>query len=387
MSESQFGFRPGRGTFDAIFILRQLIENAKEHKVPLHFNFIDFKAAFDTIWRKALWKMLLAIGVDPRIVHLIENMYNNTECAVIINGQLTDWFEVKVGVRQGCLLSPILFNIFLEFVMNELKDLTNNSLTLDNNLSNNIRYADDTTLISCIFDKLLLSSEALEEACKKWGMKINSAKCKIISPEDNKAITIDGDPVEHVDNFVFLGSNIPGSTTDIDRRIGMASSAFGRLRSTVWNQLSISHKLKVRLYNALILPIALYASETWTITSVDLRKLETFERRCLRAILGVTRYERLSNNYIRDKLNVLNIGNIVKMRRLKWFDHMARRPGDNYIKSVFIQDFQGNRGRGRPPLRWQDQVRKDTGLPLATAMRHAQDRLKWAAIVRGAKGH
>ena len=75
------------------------------------------------------------------------------------------------------------------------------------------------------------------------------------------------------------------------------------------------------------------------------------------------------------------------MRRLKWFGHMARRPGDNYIKSVFIQDFQGNRGRGRPPLRWQDQVRKDTGLPLATAMRHAEDRLKWAAIVRGAKGH
>ena len=117
--ESQFGFRPGRGTVDAIFIVRQIIEKAKEHQVPLHFNFIDFKAAFDTIWRKALWKMLLAIGVDPKIVRIVEELYNNTECAVVIDGQLTEWFEVHVGLRQGCLLSPTLFNVFLEFERTE----------------------------------------------------------------------------------------------------------------------------------------------------------------------------------------------------------------------------------------------------------------------------
>ena len=77
--ESQFGFRLGRGTVDAIFIVRQIMEKAKEHQVPLHFNFIDFKAAFDTIWRKALWKMLLAIGVNPKIVRIVEELYNNTE--------------------------------------------------------------------------------------------------------------------------------------------------------------------------------------------------------------------------------------------------------------------------------------------------------------------
>ena len=242
MSESQFGFRPGRGTVDAIFIVRQLIENANEHKVPLHFNFIDFKAAFDTIWRKALWKMMLAIGVDPTVVYLIEEMYKTTECAVTINGQLTEWFEVNVGVRQGCLLSPTLFNIFLEFVMKELRSHTNSSLALDNNLTNDIRYADDTTLISCIFEKLKLSSEALETACKKWGMKINSSKCKILSSENDIDITIDGNPIEHVNNFVFLGSNIPDTSTEIERRIGIASSAFGRLKTTIWNQLSKTNK-------------------------------------------------------------------------------------------------------------------------------------------------
>ena len=183
LSESQFGFRPGRGTVDAIFIVRQLIEKAKEHRVQLHFNFVDFKAAFDTIWRKALWKMMLAIGIDPKIINIIEDMYNNTECAVVIEGQLTDWFTVQVGVRQGCLLSPVLFNIFLEFVMKDVTNI-NNTLLLNKDLSNEIRYADDTTLISCIFEKLNLMSESLDASCKKWGMKVNPSKCKILSPTD-----------------------------------------------------------------------------------------------------------------------------------------------------------------------------------------------------------
>ena len=66
MKNSQFGFRQGRGTVDVIFIVRQIIEKAREHQVPLHFNFIDFKSAFDTVWRKALWRMMIAIGVDTK---------------------------------------------------------------------------------------------------------------------------------------------------------------------------------------------------------------------------------------------------------------------------------------------------------------------------------
>ena len=98
IKETQYGFRPGRGTVDAIFIVRQIMEKAKERRISLHFNFIDFKAAFHTIWRKALWKMLTSIGVGKKIVNIIEQLYDETEYAVIINGHLTDWFEVKVGV-------------------------------------------------------------------------------------------------------------------------------------------------------------------------------------------------------------------------------------------------------------------------------------------------
>ena len=111
------------------------------------------------------------------------------------------------------------------------------------------------------------------------GIKINGAKFKIISPS-RASIVIDGQEVEHVEDFVFLGSVVPSSGADVKRRTALASSAFGRLKKAIWSKRSISLQLK-SLYRALILSIATYASETWTLKSEDVRKLEVFERRCL----------------------------------------------------------------------------------------------------------
>ena len=86
MSDSQIDFRSGRGTIDAIFIIRQIIEKAREHQVPIHIHFIDFKAAFDTIWREALWKMMIQIGIPQKYVAIIKNLYNDTNCAIIAGG-------------------------------------------------------------------------------------------------------------------------------------------------------------------------------------------------------------------------------------------------------------------------------------------------------------
>ena len=107
---------------------------------------------------------MIAIGVDTKIVNIIEALYKDTECAIVIDGHITEWFKVNIGVRQGCILSPTLFNIFLEFVMKELKSL-DQDLHMKNTISVDIRYADDTTLISTVFNKLKISSGELEVAC------------------------------------------------------------------------------------------------------------------------------------------------------------------------------------------------------------------------------
>ena len=267
------------------------MEKARERNIDIHYNFIDFKAAFDTIWREELWKMLESIGIHSKILNTIKSMYNNSECALTIDGNLTSWFKVNVGVSQGCLLSPTLFNIFLEFVLDELKSL-DESFVLKNDLSIDIRYDDDSTLLSAIFEKLKLSTAELEAACLKWGMKINVGKCKVIS-NDQRNIMIEGNPGDKVTEFTFLGSVIPGSGSDVKRRIMLASSAFGRLKESIWSKKDISRNLKMRLYQALIyyrLPHmpGTYASETWTLRETEKQSLVSFEMRCLRSILGVS---------------------------------------------------------------------------------------------------
>ena len=237
-----------------------------------------------------------------------------------------------------------------------------------------IRYADDTTLISAIFDKLKISTEQLNMACKKWGMKINGAKCNIISPSPEE-ITIDGAQREHVGQFTFLGSVVPPCSEDVNRRISLAAAAFGRLRTAVWNRREIGMALKVRLYNALILPIATYAAETWTLKAEDTRKLEAFEMRCLRVILGVTLRQRLRNEHVRAVTTVTTtIPDIITKKRLKWFGHVTRRLPESYVARAYRQDFPKPRSRGRPPKRWSSHIREDTGLPLATAERRASVR-------------
>ena len=169
----------------------------------------------------------------------------------------------------------------------------------------------------------------------------------------------------------------------------LASSAFGRLKKAIWSKRSISLQLKSRLYRALILPIATYASETWTLKSEDVRKLEVFERRCLRAILGITRLHKVKNEQVYKRLCMENtITDVIKNKRLRWFGHLTRKPNSSMVSKAYRDDFKNPRPRGRPPKRWAAQIREDTGVPLATAERRASDRGSWrrSARVENARG-
>ena len=117
LAEEQAGFRVGRGTAEQIFILRQLSEKYMEFNKDLYVCYVDFRKAFDSIWRQGLWKTMRQLGYPEKIVRLLESWYSGTLSAVRVQGELTDWFETTVGTLQGCALSPLLFNIFLEIIM------------------------------------------------------------------------------------------------------------------------------------------------------------------------------------------------------------------------------------------------------------------------------
>ena len=106
---------------DQILTLRNIIEQSKEWKTPLYINFIDFKKAFDSIHRDTLWKIVKAYGVPDEIVTLMKCFYTKFECTVLLNNKETDWFTVNSGVRQGCIVSPILFLIAIDWIIRKTR--------------------------------------------------------------------------------------------------------------------------------------------------------------------------------------------------------------------------------------------------------------------------
>ena len=114
LRKEQAGFRPGVGCIDHIFTLRNIFEQCIEWNTKVHVNFIDLEKAFDSIHRDTLWNILLAYGCPEKIVNIIKLFYNNFTCSVIHKKKLTDWFSVRSGVRQGCVLSPMLFLVAID---------------------------------------------------------------------------------------------------------------------------------------------------------------------------------------------------------------------------------------------------------------------------------
>ena len=131
----------------------------------------------------------------------------------------------------------------------------------------------------------------------------NGKKCKAITEEEANEITLDSKAVEKVQEFVFLGSVVPGTSSDIKRRIALASIAFEKLKYNIWSRKSIPLKLKIRLYYSLIVPIAIYASETWSHKIEDCRRLQVFENNCLRTLLGIRLIDhvRITDIYIKGR--------------------------------------------------------------------------------------
>ena len=119
ISEEQAGFMSGRSTAEQIFNLRSIIEKYHEHQQELYHVFIDFKKAFDRVWHQALWATMHKYNIDQNLIALIQELYSQATSSVYLDGDIGEWFRTTVGVRQGCLLLPTLFNIFLERIMTE----------------------------------------------------------------------------------------------------------------------------------------------------------------------------------------------------------------------------------------------------------------------------
>ena len=208
LPDVQSGCGKGRETRDQIANIYWIIEKTREFQKNIYFCFTDYAKAFDCVDHNKLWKVLKEMGIPDHVTCLLRNMYAGQEATVRTGHRTTDWFQIGKGVCQGFILPPCLFNLYAEYITrNAGLDEAQARIKVAGRNINNLRYADDTTLIVESDKELQSLLMKVKEESEKFGLKLNIQKTKIMASDPITSWQIDG---ETVADFIFLGSKITG---------------------------------------------------------------------------------------------------------------------------------------------------------------------------------
>ena len=313
----QIGFRKGSRTQDHILVLKTIIDKYISKSKKLFICFIDFSSAFDTIWRNALIYKLVKAGVGGNMIKIIQNMYSSVNFSVKCSTKYTESFSSSVGVKQGCVLSPLFFNIYLS----DLPDIFNNTcdpVTLNNSTLSCLMYADDLIIMSDSSNGLQTALNNLHAYCLKWKLCVNIDKTKIMIFNRGGHIlnsfpfSYGHVPLQICNEYSYLGIMFTPSgsfTKAINILKEKANKVFFKIRENLY---SSSCKCSLKLFHTPIKPILTYGCEIWApyllkglkdenfIDICDKPSSENIHVKVCKLILGVHR--KATNNAVRGEL-------------------------------------------------------------------------------------
>ena len=200
----QVGFRKGRGTRDQIANIRWIMKKAREFQKNIYFCFLDYAKAFDCVDHNKLWKILREMGIPDHLTCLLRNLYAGQVATVRTGHGTTDWFQIGKTVRQGCILSPCLFNLYAEYIMRNARlDETQAGIKIARRNINDLRYADDTILMVESEEKLKNLWMRVKEESETVGLKLNIQKTKIMASGPITSWQIAGEIMETVSDYFW----------------------------------------------------------------------------------------------------------------------------------------------------------------------------------------
>ena len=417
LPESQCGFRPDRSTIDMVFTVRQMQEKCLEQNLHLYIVFIDLTKAFDTVNREALWVILNKLGCPAKFTKLIQLFHDDMTGEVLSGGEPSDSFSISNGVKQGCVLAPVLFNLFFTQVLRhavrdldlgvyikyrldgslfDLRRLAAKTKTIEKLILEAL-FADDCALMAHHENHLQTIVDRFSMATKLFGLTISLSKTEVLlqpapgRPIIEPCITIDGTQLANVNTFKYLGSTISSDGSldhEINARIQKASQALGRLRSKVLQHSGVSLGTKIKVYRAVVLTSLLYGCETWTLYRRHMKQLEQFHQRSLRSIMKIRWQDRITNQEVLDRASSTSIEALIIKAQLRWSGHVIRMDPLRIPRQMFYGELaNGSRKQGRPKKRFKDQLKthlKWAGLQPKQLEVAASDRSSWRAHTKQA---
>ena len=297
-----------------VFSVRQLQEKCREKRIPLHIAFIGLTKAFDSVNREGLYIVLGKLGCPQKLLNLIRLLHKRMMATVAYENEESKALAVNNGVKQGCVLAPVLFNMYFSYVVRHAFQGNDEGIYLktryDDRLFNIFRFrsktrlkestvhellfADHAALVACSAESHQRLLDRFSQSCRSFGLKISLKKTVTMhqgsAAGSNSEINVDGRSLDSVDKFCYLGSTLTKNVDlneEITRRIGKAAMNFGLLRKRAWENNKLSTKVKLRIYETCLLSSLLYCAETWTTYARLGKRLNSFHLKCLRKILKV----------------------------------------------------------------------------------------------------
>jgi len=417
LPDSQCGFRKGRGCTDMIFVARQLMEKTREHGDSLFLLFVDLKKAYDSVPRDALWTILEKCGVPTRMLGIIRSFHEGMYAGVRVGSTVSDRFEVRNGLRQGCTMAPTLFNIYFNAMVASWRDRSvgagvtvlfkhGRRLVGDRTAKSRLervkvtesQFADDLALYAASRAVFESAGKGFVLEAGRFGLTVSLPKTKGMAVGAGSG-GVDVSPlsvedglgeIEMVSEFTYLGSCLCDDgevTNEVACRIAKASKAFGSLREAIFMNRTFSVSTKRNVYKAVVLSVLLYGAETWTIKAPDLRRLTTFHNRCVRSILGVSRYqqwrERITTKNLSEAFGMQwSVSDFIMERRLRWLGHLGRMSNDRLPKQLLFGELQRKRPFHGTKKRWRDGMLSDLKAISIEDSWYSlcQDRLQWTTL-------
>ena len=362
LSPYQFGFRADYRTSDSIFTLKSILSKYKNSgNKPVYSCFIDLNKAFDTVPRIDLLYKLGLCGIKGNILGVLKSLYSDINYSVKANGQYSTSFKSTHGVKQGCNLSPLLFNLFINDIQDIFKNECN-SVEINNWKFNHIAFADDLVLFSEKGEGLQNSILKLEEYCKKWGLSINTNKSKIVifnrpfKKSNKKEFYIYNNPVEICKQFCYLGINITSTGSFHVASENLYRKALKALYS-IYSSINLytgdgTISLYLKLFNTLVKPIVTYASEVWGYDGIKPTSvISKFINKFYRNLLGLPKFSSTKATHLELGTIPIEINNKITM--LKYWFRLIQLPQSRLIYHCYrtLLDSQ-------TPDKWMSSVKK-----------------------------
>lgn len=388
MSREQFGFRPGMGTREALYCLQVLLQKCREFRKKVFACFIDFEKAFDKVQHGKLAESLKRIGLDDWDIRLIVNLYWKQTAFVEIGNTESQQIPIKRGVRQGCVLSPMLFNIYSEEIFVEALEDQPVGVRIGGEIINNIRYADDTVLLAESMSDLQILLNRVSGTSEKYGLKINIGKTKmmIISKDgaENAQLELSGEHIERVQHFKYLGAwtnEDMNPDEEIKIRIALAKDAFSSWHKVLTSR-DLCVQLRLKILKCYVWSRLLYGCETWTLKTVMMNRIEAFEMWCYRRMLKIAWTEKVRNTEILERIEKeRELLTTIKKRKMQYLGHILRGPKYELLQTIMYGRIEGKRWIGRKNLSWLRNIRQWTNMSPEEIFHAARDREQWKRIV------